>query len=58
MVLVRNPHTPAALVRTFLPDLTFRDLKDISKLDGLAPHLKKELRDELARRAEATRGSI
>ena len=58
VALVRNPHTPAELVRAFLPHLTFRDLKDISKLDGLAPHLKKELRDELARRAEATGGSI
>jgi len=52
--LVRHPHAPAAAVRAFLPDLTLRDLKDISRLEGLAPHLKKLIRDELARRAEAS----
>lgn len=52
--LVRNPHTPAARVRAFLPDLTLRDLKDIARLEGLAPHLKKHIGQELARRAEAT----
>jgi hypothetical protein len=52
--LVRNPHTPAASIRAFLPNLTLRDLKDISRVEGLAPHLKKLIRDELARRAEAS----
>ena len=52
--LVRNPHTPAACIRAFLPNLTLRDLKDIAALDGLASHLKKHIREELARRAEAT----
>lgn len=51
--LVRNPHTPAACVRAFLPNLTLRDLKDISRLQALPPHLRKELREEFARRAEA-----
>jgi hypothetical protein len=51
--LVRNAHTPAACVRAFLPDLTLRDLKDISRLEALAPHLRKIVREELARRAEA-----
>ena len=51
--LVRNPHTPAACIRAFLPNLTLRDLKDIAGLDSLAPHLKKHIRHELARRAEA-----
>lgn len=51
--LVRNSHTPAACVRAFLPNLTLRDLEDIYRLEALAPHLKKELRDEFARRAEA-----
>ena len=51
--LVRNPHTPAACVRAFLPNLTLRDLKDIAGLDSLAPHLKEHIRQELARRAEA-----
>jgi hypothetical protein len=52
--LVRNPQTPAALVRAFLPNLSLGDLKEISRLEGLAAHLKKELRHELERRAEAT----
>lgn len=51
--LVRNSYTPAVCVRAFLANLTLRDLKDISRLEALAPHLKKELRDEFARRAEA-----
>ena len=53
VALVRNAHTPAGAVQTFLPNLTLRDLKDIGRLEGLAPHLKKHIRQELARRAEA-----
>lgn len=53
IALVRNPHTPAASVMAFLPQLTLRDLKDIAKLDGLAPHLKRCMVQELSRRAEA-----
>jgi hypothetical protein len=52
MALVRNAHTPAASVRAFLPQLTLGDLKQISKLEGLAPHLKKHMRDEILRRAD------
>jgi hypothetical protein len=52
--LVRNQHTPAACILTFLPNLTLRDLKDISRLEGLAPHLKKHIQADLARRAEAS----
>ena len=51
--LVRHCHTPAACVRAFLPDLTIGDLNDIARLEGLAPHLKKHVRQELARRFEA-----
>jgi hypothetical protein len=52
--LIRNPHTPVPCIQAFLPNLTLRDLKDIARLEGLAPHLKKYLRQELARRAEAS----
>jgi len=52
--LVRNPHTPAACIRAFLPNLTLRDLKDMAGLEGLAPNLKKHIREELTRRAEVT----
>ena len=55
--LVRNPHTPEALVRSFLPNLRLHDLKDIFRLEGLAPHLRKELRDELARRTEEAKSA-
>lgn len=51
--LARNPHTPVASVRAFLPHLTLRELEDIAGLEGLAAHLRKELREELERRAEA-----
>jgi len=51
IALVRHPHTPVAAVQMFLPHLTLGDLKQIARLEGLALHLKKHLRDELARRA-------
>src|SRR3984885_578359 len=51
IALVRNDPTPAAAVLAFLPQLTLGDLKEIAKLEGLAPHLKKLMRDELARRS-------
>lgn len=51
IALVRHPHAPSVAVQAFLPQLTMGDLKQIARLEGLAPHLKKLLRDELARRA-------
>jgi len=53
VALVRHAHTPTASLRRFLPNLTLRDLKDIARLERLAPHLKKHLRQELARRFAA-----
>ena len=49
--LVRNPHTPAARVLAFLHDLTLRDLKDIGGLEGLTPHRRKQISEEIRRRA-------
>jgi len=51
--LVRNAHTPVGVVRAFLPNLTLRDLKDIVTLESLAPHLRKAIKQELARRTGA-----
>jgi hypothetical protein len=51
VALVRHAHTPASAVQAFLPQLTLGDLKQIAKLEALAPHLKKLMRDELVRRA-------
>ena len=51
IALVRHPHTPAAAVQAFLPQLTLGDLRQIARLEGLAPHLKKHMREELMRRA-------
>lgn len=55
MALVRNRHTPVPAVLVFLPNLTLRDLKEIVKLEGLAPHLHGYIQQELARRAETGR---
>ncbi len=55
VALVRNPHTPVPCVMAFLPNLTLRDLKDIAGLEGLAPHLKKIIQQEPARRMDAAR---
>jgi hypothetical protein len=53
LALVRNRHTPLNIVLAFLPNLTMRDLKDISTLDSLNPNLKMYLRREVARRGNA-----
>ena len=51
IALVRNAQTPAASVLVFLPQLTLGDLKQLARLEGLAPHLKKHMREELSRRS-------
>jgi len=51
--LVRNAHTPVAMVRAFLPNLTLRDLKEIVKIETLEPPLRKYIKQELARRTGA-----
>ncbi len=53
LALARNTHTPVAVVQAFLPNLTQRDLREIAKLDDLAPHLKRCIQQELNRRATA-----
>jgi hypothetical protein len=50
LALLRNRHTPLNVVMAFLPNLTMRDLKDISTLDSVSPALKAYLRKEVARR--------
>ena len=49
--LVRNRRTPAPRVLEFLPDLTLSDLKDIASLEGLSPHRKRQIAEEIERRA-------
>jgi len=51
VALVRNVHTPAPVVRAILPNLTLRDLKDVLTLEAPAPHLRKYISQELARRS-------
>jgi hypothetical protein len=51
LVLVRNAHTPVPVVLAMLPNLTLSDLKEIAKLEPLAPHVKKYIQHELERRA-------
>jgi hypothetical protein len=57
VALVRHAHTPATAVQAFLPQMTLGDLREIAKLEALAPHLKKLMRDELARRASTDSAS-
>jgi hypothetical protein len=51
VALVRNPKTPVPCILAFLPNLTLRDLKDLVALEGLTPHAKRYIQQELARRA-------
>jgi hypothetical protein len=53
LALLRNRHTPLNIVLAFLPNLTMRDLREISTLESLSPTLKTYLRREVARRANA-----
>lgn len=50
--LVRNSHTPVPCLLAFLPNLTLRDLKDIGRLQGLAPHARKYIQQEVERREQ------
>lgn len=51
MALVRNAHTPLPVVLAILPNVTLRDLKEIMTLESLPPHIRKYIRQELARRS-------
>jgi hypothetical protein len=54
--LVRHPLTPAPCVLGFLPNLTLRDLKDIGAREGVAPHTRRYIQQELARRTSGDKG--
>lgn len=56
--LMRNAHTPVAVVLAMLPNLSMRDLKEIAKLEPSAPHLKKYIQHELERRAKGERDNL
>jgi hypothetical protein len=56
--LMRNAHTPAPVVLAMLPNLTVSDLKEIVKLEPLAPHLKTYIQRELERRATGERDNL
>lgn len=58
LALVRNRHTPLNIVLAFLPNLTMRDLKEISTLESMNPNLKMYIRREVARRANAKDPSL
>jgi hypothetical protein len=53
--LIRNARAPVEAVIAMMPDLTLRDLQDISSVDGLAPHLRRHIEQELSRRAAAAK---
>jgi hypothetical protein len=55
--LVRNSRALVPAVLAFLPDLSQRDLRDISAMESLAPEMHKQIERELARRAEAAEKS-
>jgi hypothetical protein len=56
MALVRHPLTPLARVLSFLPDLTLRDLDELSGARSLPPNLKKYIQAEVLLRRRADRG--
>jgi hypothetical protein len=55
MALVRNPLTPLARVLAFLPDITLRDLDELSGARSLPASLKQYIRAEVALRRSRSR---
>jgi len=55
MALVRHPLTPLARVLAFLPDLTLRDLDELSGAKSLPAAMKKYIQAEVALRRRASR---
>jgi hypothetical protein len=53
VALVRNQHSPVPVILAFLPNLTLRDLKDLATLEGLSPHVRRYIQEELSRRSGA-----
>lgn len=51
IALLRNAHTPAPVVRSFLPNLTQRDLKDALTIESVPSHIRKFIQQELVRRS-------
>ena len=51
VALVRNAHTPVPVVLAILPNVTLRDLKDVMTLESLTPHVRRYIKQELARRS-------
>jgi len=58
LALMRNPHTPASFALAILPNLTIPDLKELAKLEPLAPHLRKYIEREFERRAKGERDNL
>lgn len=57
VALARNPKTPVPVVLEILPHLTLADLKEIATLESLAPHLRRYIQQELARRTGEIRAA-
>ncbi len=55
--LIRHPHTPVPALLELLPDVTSGDLQDALTLEELAPHLRKYIQQELARRTDNAKQS-
>jgi hypothetical protein len=51
IALLRNVHTPVPVIRSFLPNLTLRDLKDALTIESLPPHVRRFIQQELVRRS-------
>jgi len=51
VALLRNAHTPTPVLRSILPQLTLRDLKDALTVESLPPHVRRFIKQELVRRS-------
>lgn len=56
IALLRNAHTPAPVVRSFLPNLTLRDLKDALTIESVPAHVRRFIQQELVRRSGGRAG--
>jgi hypothetical protein len=56
IALLRNAHTPTPVVRSFLPNLTLRDLKDALTIESVPSHVRRFVQQELVRRSGGRAG--
>ena len=54
VALIRHAHTPLQTAKTFLPDVTLNDLKDVAGLEDIPADMRKCISEQIEQRARKT----